>query len=137
MREIKFRAWDGEKMCYDYLVARPQFANVLAVMCDEDFAKSQYGLKEWKLMQFTGLQDKNGKEIYEGDIISHFYYIGTETFEVKWIEESCAYGLKSNNRVMMPTRFCEKYMEVIGNIYENPELLSVKERFSDIANGRD
>ena len=73
----------------------------------------------FKLMQFTGLLDKNGKEVFEGDILSHDDTNGRYEDEsmlgkrriVKWNEKNGGFNLHP------------KHWEVIGNIYENPELL--------------
>ena len=124
MREIKFRAWNPissamfwSERCQNLATF---FNYVGSLDLQEDFA----------LMQYTGLHDKNGKEIYEGDVVT-----GCTSYEndndarewtinkpatVYWDEEFCA--------------FCPFYLnarwrcnvvdiEVIGNIYENPELL--------------
>lgn len=104
MREIKFRAWDkyDKKMIYD-------------VTYDKE---STQGVRPWVFMQFTGLTDVNGKEIYEGDIMG---YDDKRRRKVRKI-------------VKYEHRDCEEYgdfigfevfddMVVIGNIYENPELL--------------
>ena len=88
------------------------------------------------LMQYTGLKDKNGKEIYEGDLIkfteidedSCFGREDTEVVEVKWLEDIAQFRaiFKSGRRtelhfvVQLPTVVS---CEIIGNIYENPELL--------------
>ena len=86
------------------------------------FAKQEFDLEvtgegsEWALMQYTGLKDKNGKEIYEGDILKHKYG-GTQFAAVTFHDCSFYTGgvlLQSNH---------SSVIEVIGNIYENPELL--------------
>lgn len=88
--------------------------------------------------QFTGLKDKNGKEIYEGDLLSHF----GKTYEVKWDEKMAAFqtqNIKDNvdcdffnwgNTPSLQTKDVPQFgeqdganCEVIGNIWENPELL--------------
>lgn len=68
------------------------------------------------VMQFTGLHDKNGKEIYEGDIIKWGVHVGA----VKWINSCIVFG---DGFGLFP---CNLTSEIIGNIYENPELLGSK-----------
>jgi uncharacterized phage protein (TIGR01671 family) len=126
MREIKFRAWDKKwkKMYYELPFAQ-EAEDILNIL---ESRKDQY-----IFMQYTGLKDKNGKEIYEGDIIGnedgimgvvHFnaepgcflagmYYIGNiDGMANDWTYEDC----------------CERgewnHLEIYGNIYENPEILS-------------
>lgn len=70
------------------------------------------------VMQFTGLQDRTGKDIYEGDILQYYdqkgYRMGTRINIVKWQNTKSATGFN-----IAVTRRCE----VIGNIYENQDLL--------------
>ena len=74
------------------------------------------------LMQSTGLKDKNGKEIFEGDVVKCNGLLGTiKSLKAMWI---CSF-VKYNN--YQKVGFFAQEIEVVGNIYENPELLEDKE----------
>lgn len=87
-------------------------------------------------MQYTGLKDRNGKEIYEGDIVAgrnapdyvkSVVRIGMSETEVDFGEYSISkpyYGVYLEGSIDLEGRLLRGEMEVIGNIYENPELLS-------------
>jgi len=124
MREIKFRAWDKvEKVWYDWESGALEY--------EKDHHSKKHGtcvvayfdlIEDFVLMQFTGLHDKNGKEIYEGDIIVQ----GDRTFTIEWGVEDAAFwkaNIQEEGRRYFYTRATAKDCEVIGNIYENPELL--------------
>jgi len=72
-------------------------------------------------MQYTGLQDKNGKEIYEGDILGGRLEHGV----VVWIQEEARWGIDLNGNLqeIQFRQVNQDHLEVIGNIYENPDLL--------------
>jgi uncharacterized phage protein (TIGR01671 family) len=114
MREIKFRAWDklNEEMatvdCFDN--------NHVGIKLKRGYATAPR--KDCVLMQYTGLKDKNGKEIYEGDIV---FETGNGKRTIKWIKEIAGFGFRSKTGI---TPLYNNFFEVIGNIYENPNLLT-------------
>lgn len=128
MDRLKFRAWDGSKMNYDFIVYRPQFVDLLRIMQYEEFAVKTYNsISEWKIMQFIGLLDKNGQEIYEGDFIEIENYNGqiiTTSFSCNLLS-----GLTFDNSTLTFDMGLYDWTPnlseciVVGNIYQNPELL--------------
>ena len=115
-RLIKFRAWDKE-------------IKVMRSWVQERSGNQPLGhfftRQDYELMQFTGLLDKNGKEIYEGDICK----MGWEGHEIIapmiWNSEKAQFGLDATVDFESPEHIKDvpTRPEVIGNIYENPELL--------------
>lgn len=128
---FKFRIWEkvSKHMHYnDFLITATGYIAALKPLLHPDntpykdeFVFNQRELdfdKDNVLMQCTGLQDKNGKLIYEGDIL--FYKIGSIKCRevVKWSPERCGW-IKGYQDLST----YKKYHEVLGNIYENPELI--------------
>ena len=124
MRTIKFRAWDTKKQMMTGLpfAIVSQSDNYLLV---KDYSTNGFWVPEKTSrlipMQFTGLLDKKGKEIWEGDIV----YDGDYLSLVSWAEGGfCLQHQKSRIKYPMQILTKENHkLEVIGNIYENPELL--------------
>ena len=130
-REIKFRAWDKNQMWITPIDTNYGLSRFFGVITEQA-----------KLMQYTGLKDKNGVEIYEGDVVKrpNDLWIGEESVgEFKNTFVSDAFiefvdGKFMLNKLGDPSKNyygviqfsknnkCEK-LEVIGNIYQNPELL--------------
>ena len=81
----------------------------------------------YDLMQYTGLKDKNGKEIYEGDIVEVSKDISAGKYRVQFWDNESAFMLIDDLKpksMRLGVWFCSNKIEVIGNIYENPELLT-------------
>jgi len=126
-REIKFRAWDGEKMHTNVGIIPSSCSLSIQVHDQTIFIRPN----TWKVMQFTGLKDKNEKEIYEGDILRVLDYPSEEEAEsmigaVEYYNSTFDMVLKKKENPLESTRFRWGnfyHVEVIGNIYENPKLL--------------
>jgi uncharacterized phage protein (TIGR01671 family) len=116
MRKIKFRAWDGERLKPVNLWGFSEgFIMTSKYSADEE---------EFKVMQYTGLKDKDGKGIYEGDIVEITGHPFDDSIPVngryevgynEYMELCCGSWLLFRMK---------SYCEVIGNKYENPELLN-------------
>lgn len=122
MRTIKFRAWDKESKQMKRCGIYPDGVPMAYAGGDNAIA-----LYDRPLMQFTGLLDKNGKEIYEGDIVTHNLYAKesdrtghSNPVAIIWDKERCGFDFdRSGYKAGL---FYDEY-EIIGNIYENPELI--------------
>jgi uncharacterized phage protein (TIGR01671 family) len=129
-REIKFRAWTNKDKCWcgafsvhksglftEMTGARMENGTCVAYADWIDLSKQD----ELVLMQYTGLKDKNGKEIYEGDVVR----ISKDHTEVmNWVGDGDWMGDKQPLvGFVHHSAIYKRPIEIIGNIYENPELL--------------
>lgn len=125
----KFRAYDSGSLSHMYQPDEVMVCDGKIWIQDEDSEANEWIVNnDLNLMQSTGLKDKNGKEIFEGDILHH--QIQTDyTFIVKYDKDNGRWygdGLSRTYRIDIAKRFLPYYYKVIGNIYENPELLEVE-----------
>lgn len=128
----KFRAWlMSEKKMVNVEGLEFVDGKLYNIRCKVDGLMHFY-LGLYVLMQSTGAKDKNGAEIFEGDIIEHRYNsplsgeLVVHRFQVVWDEiysRFCTIGIGLRHGVDLSISACSRHFEVIGNIYENPELL--------------
>lgn len=119
--KFKFRAWhklnkqyyyDAEQT-YDYLLGNPPILenNFGELLQNDDYI----------VEQCTGVKDKNGKLIYEGDIV--FIECEEDNAVIEWENDCAAFSIGTKDICWSFDNFCSYELEVIGNIHENPELL--------------
>lgn len=149
----KFRAWDKDEEImiysgkvpfdYDFSIKEDGSLACFSNCCYCDSFGNEHG--DWKeldnIMRFTGLTDKNSKEIYEGDILKHTYekfddeqgewVEHVKNYAVEWHSSiaSCGYRFR-NGRNIFPIKqgtIFNGRAEIIGNIYDNANLLEVIE----------
>lgn len=108
MREIKFKAWDGEKIRRVYAISNGH-------ACHPESGEEKF---DWVLMQFTGLRDANGVDIYEGDIMP---WNVNGNLVVVFKKGKFQARFQSNGETNSIVDLSK--LEVIGNVHENPELL--------------
>ena len=121
----KFRAWDkvDKKLKQVYSIDFDENGEIQSIKDEYTKPNEMYAMFEieyFELMQSTGLKDKNGTEIYEGDIIKNSY---DEIYTVKWFDAAFYLEEKYNGGFDYHELHLEDNKKVIGNIYENPELL--------------
>lgn len=127
MRLQKFRAWteEGEVMYYDVY----PFKDDTLLLSYDEIAFDEVPASDFILMQSTGLKDKKGKEIYEDDIVRFtltdgFSYVVLESGVVKY-KLGAFYILNGLTEYLISDIHIDD-IEVVGNIYENPELVGGK-----------
>jgi hypothetical protein len=128
MREIKFRAWDSD---YDKMRYVEEFT--IRYEKDNGFHSGGYAdngdYGDYILMQYTGLKDKNGKEVYEGDVVTCASLVANCLHEIVLQEEIG--GLIVGGMPGYALKGCKGYAwtseeEIVGNKFENPELINEK-----------
>lgn len=127
MREIKFRAWFDEYSIGEWEMVYFSLENIIHMIDPGDD-----GIK-WSdgdaVMQYTGLKDKNGKEIYEGDVVApgdgRFKEVNGKQHDFSYVVKFEMFSAGDMGMDSYGFHFNPywKSIEVIGNIYENPELL--------------
>ena len=123
----KFRAWteEGKVMYYDVY----PFKDDTLLLSYDEIAFDEVPASDFIVMQSTGLKDKNGSEIFEGDIVKYEAGCNTVTEEVAYDKNFAGFGVRDADTDIIFT-FLQLAdvvdlisLEVVGNIYQNPELL--------------
>jgi len=133
MRELKFRAWDNQEKCYAYtgfhIIGEIMISGGIDIWISEHEHSKGYleRYNDFVIEQYTGLKDKNGKEIYEGDICKFDKPGWVDCFAIiwlingwhkRWLRLDCSYLMNETD---------PQHIIVIGNIHQNPELIKEAE----------
>uniref|UniRef100_A0A6M3JKJ3 Putative YopX protein n=1 Tax=viral metagenome TaxID=1070528 RepID=A0A6M3JKJ3_9ZZZZ len=128
MRDIRFRAWDEGRM----VECEITMDGYVHIWEDGRVEPKMIGavqdgriLKQVPVMQYTGLRDKNGKEIYEGDIVEG---LAQQRGIVQWIPNCMRFQVSTGSIFGIALTASIERTTVIGNIYENPELTEALEK---------
>ena len=139
--EIKFRAWDKtHKKMYDDFDSWFIHPETYSIDCGIDIGDTldeTRNINEFEIMRYTGMLDKNGREIYEGDVCEAWFSSpwdnevpikikGIVTFGAPWKGCFCFWDRSADNTQLLYDLSYNEYgnrpLKIIGNIYENPEL---------------
>ena len=131
---IKYKIWDKENKKFLEDVWETDYAilpnGIVIEMYDNGFGESYsvHNLDNIEVLQFTGFKDKNDKDIYEGDILRYKFPYDKRVIHispVSYLETQSSFGIVDlyGNNIPLYDIACKEYAEIIGNIYENKELL--------------
>lgn len=127
MRKIKFRAWHKEKKIMGEVLGIDILHKEIFFSNEDVDCYEHVDFKNIELMQYTELKDKNNKEIYEGDIVKlrANHGIGVVKYYDEWGAFVVEY-IKPRPLSVLGINYYKEDTEILGNIYENPELLGGK-----------
>ena len=134
MRDLNPRAWSIDSECWctrvDYDGYKEEWSGIVPVLAPDNRSKRIGEVEDTNIIvEFpTGLKDKNGEMVYEGDIVLDCYD-GDDAFIVEWDKDTASFILTDTEHILnvgFDNFYPDKYLEVIGNIHHNPEQLNIE-----------